>query len=74
MQKQTGGLRIFRVWVAGCATGEEAYSIAILLREWLDENHQEFKIQIYSTDLDDDAIAIARAGLVSTQHSFRHRG
>ena len=54
---------VFRVWVAGCATGEEAYSIAILLREWLDENHQEFKIQIYSTDLDDDAIAIARAGL-----------
>lgn len=54
---------IFRVWVAGCATGEEAYSIAILLREWLDENHQEFKIQIYSTDLDDEAIAIARTGL-----------
>ena len=54
---------VFRVWVAGCATGEEAYSIAILLREWMDDNQQEFKIQIYSTDLDDDAIAIARAGL-----------
>jgi two-component system CheB/CheR fusion protein len=54
---------VFRVWVAGCATGEEAYSIAILLREWMDENHHEFKVQIYSTDLDDDAIAIARAGL-----------
>ena len=54
---------VFRVWVAGCATGEEAYSIAILLREWMDENHREFKVQIYSTDLDDDAIAIARAGL-----------
>ena len=53
---------LFRVWVAGCATGEEAYSIAILLRELMDETHQEFKVQIYSTDLDDDAIAIARAG------------
>ena len=53
---------LFRVWVPGCATGEEAYSIAILLRELMDETHQEFKVQIYSTDLDDDAIAIARAG------------
>lgn len=54
---------VFRVWVAGCATGEEAYSIAILLREHMDKCHQEFKIQIYSTDLDDDAIGIARAGI-----------
>ena len=53
---------IFRVWVAGCATGEEAYSIAILLREHMDEGHQEFKILLYATDLDDDAIAVARAG------------
>ncbi|MDQ2997119.1 MAG: hypothetical protein M3R61_08705, partial [Chloroflexota bacterium] len=52
-----------RVWVAGCATGEEAYSIAILLKEWMEENHHEFKVQIYSTDLDDEAIAIARAGI-----------
>lgn len=52
----------FRVWVAGCATGEEAYSIAILLRELMDKTHQAFKVQIYSTDLADDAIAIARAG------------
>jgi two-component system CheB/CheR fusion protein len=53
----------FRAWVAGCATGEEAYSIAILLREYMVEAHQEFRIQLYATDLDDDAIAIARAGL-----------
>lgn len=53
----------FRAWVAGCATGEEAYSIAILLKEWMEENHREFKVQIYSTDLDDEAIAIARAGI-----------
>ncbi|MGA7595280.1 MAG: chemotaxis protein CheB, partial [Gallionella sp.] len=53
----------FRAWVAGCATGEEAYSIAILLREYMDEAHQEFSIQLYATDLDDDAITVARAGL-----------
>lgn len=54
---------VFRVWVAGCATGEEAYSIAILLREFMDESHREFKIQIYSTDLDNEAIAVARAAI-----------
>ena len=54
---------LFRVWVAGCATGEEAYSIAMLLREIMDESQREFKTQIYSTDLDEDAIALARAGI-----------
>lgn len=54
---------IFRVWVAGCATGEEAYSIAILLRELMDKAHLEFKVQIYSTDLSEESIAIARAGI-----------
>ncbi len=53
---------VVRIWVAGCATGEEAYSIAILLREYMNEAHKEFRIQIYATDLDDDAIAIARSG------------
>ena len=57
------GGQVLRVWVAGCATGEEAYSIAILLREFMDETRQEFKVQIYSTDLDEDAIALARAGV-----------
>ena len=54
---------VFRVWVAGCATGEEAYSIAILLREFMDETNCEFRILLYATDLDDDAIATARAGV-----------
>ncbi len=54
---------VFRVWVAGGATGEEAYSIAILLREFMDENHREFKVQLYSTDLSEVAIDIARTGL-----------
>ncbi len=54
---------IFRVWVAGCASGEEAYSIAMLLREFMDETRQEFNVQFYATDLDEDAIAVARAGI-----------
>ncbi|HYN59012.1 MAG TPA: chemotaxis protein CheB [Rubrivivax sp.] len=54
---------VLRAWVAGCATGEEAYSIAMLLRELMDEARQHFKVQLYSTDLDDDAIVKARAGL-----------
>ncbi|MFA7400868.1 MAG: CheR family methyltransferase, partial [Sideroxydans sp.] len=53
---------VFRVWVAGCASGEEAYSIAIVLRELMDEAHKDFKVQIYATDLDDDAINTARSG------------
>ena len=53
----------FRIWVAGCATGEEAYSLAILFRELMDGNHYKFNVQIYSTDLADDAVAIARMGV-----------
>jgi two-component system CheB/CheR fusion protein len=53
---------VIRVWVAGCATGEEGYSLAILLRELMNRMQKEFKVQLYCTDLDDDAIAIARSG------------
>jgi two-component system CheB/CheR fusion protein len=52
----------FRVWVAACATGEEAFSIAILLREYMEESGQDFNFQIYSTDIDDHAISVARIG------------
>ncbi len=52
-----------RVWVAGCATGEEAYSIAILLKEGLARSECRCPVQIFATDVDDRAIAFARAGL-----------
>jgi two-component system CheB/CheR fusion protein len=52
-----------RVWVGGCATGEEAYSIAILLRELAEQGRRQVKVQIYGTDLDEAAIATARAGV-----------
>jgi two-component system, chemotaxis family, CheB/CheR fusion protein len=53
---------VFRVWVAGCATGEEAYSIAMIFRECIDAARHSFRVQIYATDIDDDAIAVARVG------------
>ncbi len=52
-----------RVWVAGCATGEEVYSVAIVVRELLEQSKRELKVQLYGTDLDDDAIKAARQGL-----------
>lgn len=52
----------FRVWVAGCSTGDEAYSMAIVLNEVMRENNISKRIQIFASDLDADAIAIARRG------------
>ena len=52
-----------RVWVAGCSTGEEVYSIAIVLRECMDKLKKNFKAQIFGTDIDGDALDVARAGL-----------
>lgn len=54
-----------RVWVSGCATGEEAYSIAIVFKEVLDQlkPSQDFSMQIFATDLDRDAIDKAREGI-----------
>jgi chemotaxis methyl-accepting protein methylase len=49
-----------RAWVAGCSTGEEAYSIAILLRE---QAKPDCTIQIFGTDIDPRAIELARAGV-----------
>jgi two-component system CheB/CheR fusion protein len=52
-----------RVWIAGCSTGEEAYSIAMVLMECLDAIQlKKLKIQLFATDLDNDAIERARAG------------
>ena len=52
-----------RVWAPGCSTGEEAYSIAILLQEALQELKQNFKVQVFATDIDRHAIGHARAGI-----------
>ena len=59
--KPAGG--VIRVWVPGCSTGEEAYSIAILLQEQLEVLKQGYKVQVFATDIDGQAIAAARAGI-----------
>ena len=51
-----------RVWVPGCATGEEAYSLAILLREHMDGLPVVPRVQVFATDIDEPAIATARSG------------
>jgi len=55
--------RVMRAWSAGCSTGEEAYSIAILLAEVLGSEISEWNIKIFATDLDDEAVSFARRGL-----------
>jgi two-component system, chemotaxis family, CheB/CheR fusion protein len=52
-----------RLWSAGCATGEEAYSLAILVAEALGTELEQFAVQIFATDLDPDAVAFARRGI-----------
>ena len=51
-----------RVWVAGCSTGEEAYSIAILLSEYAERHFLHNEIKIFATDIDKDAIEFASYG------------
>jgi len=52
-----------RVWVPGCSTGEEAYSIAIVLQERMDALRANFKLTVFATDIDNNAIEQARAGV-----------
>jgi two-component system CheB/CheR fusion protein len=52
-----------RVWVPGCSTGEEAFSVPILLKELMEELRMNFNCQVFSTDLDGDAIGKGRAGI-----------
>ena len=52
-----------RVWVAGCATGEEAYSVAILLAEYAATLAAPPRVQVFATDLSERAVAVGRAGV-----------
>jgi len=54
---------VIRIWSPACSTGEEAYSLAILLLERMDELKQNFRVQVFATDIDSRAIVTARAGL-----------
>ncbi|MEQ1694238.1 MAG: chemotaxis protein CheB [Hyphomicrobiaceae bacterium] len=52
-----------RIWIAGCSTGEEAYSLAMLFREQITTEKRNIKLQVFASDVDPDAIAVAREGL-----------
>ncbi len=55
-----------RFWVPGCATGEEAYSLAIMIRETLDGMEDPPEVQIFATDIDERALSVARQGIYAT--------
>jgi two-component system, chemotaxis family, CheB/CheR fusion protein len=55
--------RVLRFWSAGCATGEEPYSLALLVADMLGAEMPEWSIRIFATDLDENAINFARRGL-----------
>ena len=52
-----------RIWIAGCSTGEETYSLAMLFREEIAAAKLGIKLQVFASDVDPDAIATAREGL-----------
>ena len=52
-----------RFWMPGCATGEEVYSLAILLAEELGDQRDKYRIQLFATDINGEAVSMARAGL-----------
>jgi len=61
--KEAGGERKIRFWSAACARGEEPYSIAMLLAEFLGQRRQDFDISIYATDISRWALDRAQAGI-----------
>ena len=60
-----GGDGPIRVWCAGCSSGEEAYTVAMLLAETLGEREYLERVKIYATDIDDEALNEARAAVYS---------
>jgi two-component system CheB/CheR fusion protein len=55
--------QFLRIWVAGCSTGEETYSLVMLFREAITSAKRHVKLQVFASDVDPDAVAVAREGL-----------
>jgi len=62
-KKARGEPNLIRIWSAGCASGEEPYSIAILLRELLKDDSRRFSFELYATDIDKKCLTQAKFGL-----------
>jgi two-component system CheB/CheR fusion protein len=60
--RQLAAGQALRIWVAGCSTGEEAYSMAMICHDAIAGTRRDIKLQIFASDVDTDAIAIAREG------------
>ncbi len=63
VEEARGEGRELRIWSAGCATGEEAYSLAILVHEVLGTDAGQWDTRIFATDVDEDAVNFARQGI-----------
>ena len=65
VKKYTSKSDSIRIWVAGCSTGEEAYSMAMLFLDEVERNGSQASVKVFATDVDDNAIATASAGIYS---------
>jgi two-component system CheB/CheR fusion protein len=65
MVRQHSADRPLRVWVPGCSTGEEIYSLAMLLQEEVDRCERPVRLQLFASDIDADAVATAREAVYS---------
>ncbi|KPQ42918.1 MAG: chemotaxis protein [Candidatus Methanoperedens nitroreducens] len=61
--KDKGQNQPVRVWVPACSTGEEAYSVAMVFKEYMDEIKSDFHVQIFATDVDREAVEEGRSGV-----------
>jgi chemotaxis protein methyltransferase CheR len=62
-EKRREGRREVRVWSAGCATGEEPYSVAILLHEAIQSDHSRWTVHVFATDINEAVLDYARRGI-----------
>ncbi len=60
MLREVGSGEIFRAWCVGCATGEEPYSLAMLLADYFGDQLPERDVKVYATDIDEEALTMAR--------------
>jgi chemotaxis protein methyltransferase CheR len=62
-EKKSTGRRSLRIWSAGCACGEEIYSISMILNDLLGSDYSQFSLRLYATDIDDACMQRAKDGL-----------